>query len=107
MLNGFNHSVDVGEYVVLIAAGGSTACDVAPTAALELNALKMSTIACSRCVPRRRSDFDSRRSSCVRRGVYIVPGSSRLRVRVEAPVRLRPSNGRASVFPKVHAARIC
>src|SRR6185436_597120 len=91
MFSGFSHA---DPYVVLMAAGGSPAFDVAPTAAFELKALKMSAITCSLRAPCRRKFFDTRKSSCVRRGVYIVPGVTRGTVReVFAP----PESGRPSV----------
>src|SRR6185295_4366522 len=94
MLSGLNHAEP---YVVLIAAGGSPAFDVAPTAAFELNALKMSAITCSCFAPPRLTFLDTRRSSCVRRGVYIVPGLTSGTTRdVFAP----PDSGR----PRVPAA---
>src|SRR6266850_5583407 len=101
MLSGRSQVVAVGEYVVLIAAGGSPAFDVAPTAALELNALKISAITWTRRPAGRLKFFDTRRSSCVRRGVYIVPGLTSGTTRdVFAP----PDSGRPSVPA---AASVC
>ena len=58
----------------MIAAGGSPAFDVAPTAAFEFSALKISAITWSRRDDAIVKFFATRRSSCVRRGVYSVPG---------------------------------
>lgn len=71
MLSGFSHE---GPYVTLMAGGGSPALDVAPTAAFELKALNRSAITCSRLAPRTVTSFANRKSTCVRRGVYSVPG---------------------------------
>src|SRR5215510_1040082 len=71
MFSGFSQA---DPYVVLIAAGGSPAFDVAPTAAFELNTLNTSAITCSFVDPVSRTFLATRRSSCVRRGVYSVPG---------------------------------
>src|SRR5262245_54726997 len=71
MLSGFSQ---FGPYVVLIAAGGSPAFDVAPTAAFELNALNRSAITCSFLEPLSFRFLANRKSNCVRRGEYIVPG---------------------------------
>src|SRR4030095_994801 len=110
MFNGLSHAVVVGEYVVLSADGGSPAFDVAPTAALELVRLKMSAITCSRFDPAILMPFDSRRSSCVRRGVYIVPGliNGRRRDVLAPPDSARPSvPAAASAWVMFHCARIC
>src|SRR5947209_9188522 len=74
MFSGRSHAVEPGAYVVLMAAGGSPAFEVAPTAAFELNALNRSAITWSRWDPDSRKFFENRRSTCVRRGVNIVPG---------------------------------
>src|SRR3981081_2950863 len=94
MLSGCSQAdVGPGEYVVLIAAGGSPAFDVAPTAAFELNALKRSAITCTFFDPVSAMLFATRRSSCVRRGVYCVPGLTSGTTReVLAP----PESGRPS-----------
>jgi len=71
MFNGFSQA---DPYVVLMAAGGSPAFDVAPTAAFEFVRLKISVMAWNRRDPDSRKFFENRRSSCVRRGVNTVPG---------------------------------
>src|SRR2546430_14468557 len=107
MLSGFSHD---GPYVVLIAAGGSPAFDVAPTAAFELNALNRSAITCSRLAPVRLTFFANRKSSWVRRGVYSVPGltSGTTRDVFAPPDRARPSDPFAATSACVmfHCARI-
>ena len=93
-----------------MAAGGSPALDVAPTAALELKALKTSAITCSFCDPRKRKFFPNRRSTCVRRGVYIVPGlmSGTTRDVFAPPDSARPSvPAAASACVTFHCAVIC
>src|SRR5215470_10875731 len=98
-------------YVVLMAAGGSPAFDVAPTAAFEFVRLKMSAIAWSFRDPETRKLFENRRSSCVLRGVNMVPGliSGTTRDVFAPPDRARPSDpfAAASACVMVHCARIC
>src|SRR5262245_31905965 len=94
MLSGFSHAeLAAVENVVLIAAGGSPAFDVAPTAALELKALKISSITWSFRVSFSLKFLPTRRSTWVRRGVYWVPGlmSGTTRDVLAPPDRGRPS----------------
>src|SRR4051794_5696824 len=96
MFSGFSHC-DVAwlvENVVLIAAGGSPALDVAPTAAFEFVRLNTSAIICSRRAPPALKCLLKRRSSCVRRAVYSVPGLIKGMMRV---VLAPPDKGRPSV----------
>src|SRR2546430_40463 len=108
MFRGLNHVVVVGEYVVLMAAGGSPAFEVAPTAAFELNALNRSAITCSFCVPDSRKFLEKRRSTCVRRGVNIVPGliSGTTREVFAPPESWRPRFPAASACVMFHCAVI-
>src|ERR687892_1686519 len=92
------------------ADGGSPAFDVAPTAAFEFVRLKMSTMACSFLWPDMVRVFDTRTSSCVRRGVYMVPGliSGTTRDVLAPPESGRPSvPAAASACVMFHCARIC
>src|SRR5215831_16386548 len=108
MFSGLSHD---GPYVVLIAAGGSPAFDVAPTAAFELNALKTSAITCSLCALGSLKFLANRKSTCVRRGLYIVPGliSGTTRDVLAPPDRARPSDPLAatSAWVTPHCAVIC
>src|SRR6185503_6080264 len=107
----FNGLSQADPNVVLMAAGGSPALEVAPTAAFEFSALKMSAMICSRCDPRRLMFFDTRRSSCVRRGVYMVPGltSGTVRDVLAPPDSARPSVPvwAMSAWVMFQLARIC
>src|SRR5213593_157849 len=108
MFSGFSHA---DPYVVLIAAGGSPALEVAPTAAFELNALKRSAITCSLRASDSRKLLANRRSTCVRRGVNMVPGliSGTTREVFAPPDNARPSDpfAAASACVMLHCARIC
>src|SRR5581483_12185044 len=108
MFSGFNHD---GPYVTLIAAGGSPALDVAPTAALELNALNTSAITCSFFPPATSKFLANRKSTCVRRGVYSVPGltSGTTRDVFAPPDSARPSVPFAatSAWVMFHCASTC
>src|SRR5262245_30343918 len=99
-------------YVVLMAAGGSPAFEVAPTAAFELNALNRSAITCTlRDDPETLKFLVNRRSTCVRRGVNMVPGSMSGTTRdVFAPpdiARPRVPPAATSAWVMLHCARIC